>query len=263
MLYCRLNDKGTAFEPERDLSGSTFAFEGVGAILANDKGTVQVYWHGLSKPGKEPTRRIWLAKSDDEGKTFTKPTPIENKVTGACACCSMQGTIDEAGKIWLVYRNAEEDFSKDSYVLTSQDNGKTFTAKRLGHWPEAGCPGSVYSLATGKNGTLVTWDSRGHVFWAKVEDKLKKNVAPTKRRSRAPVVATNAKGEVLFAWAEASNPRQFREGADLAWQLYDKDGKPISKKQMIPKVLTRWSFAAVYAKPNGDFIILHDGHPRK
>jgi hypothetical protein len=260
LLYCRLSDDGTVFEKERDLSGATFGFEGVGAILADGKGTVQVYWHGLSRPGREPTRRLFVVRSEDEGQTFTRPEPIRNKVTGACACCSMQGIVGADGKLYLAYRNALPGGNKDSYLLMSGDQGKTFAALRLEPWPDAGCPGSTYSLNSTRAGVFVAWDTLGKVSFARVDESVKPITAPTGgKKSRSPVVVGNARGQILFAWSEAKNLGQFRDGADLAWRLYDKDGKPLTGKQVLPASIARWSFPAVYAKSNGDFVIFHDG----
>ncbi len=73
------------------------------------------------------------------------------------------------------------------------------------------------------------------------------------------MVVANSKGQVLFAWAEATGPAQFQQGGDLAWQIYDKDAKPISKKQVLPASVAKWSAAAAYARPNGDFVMFYDG----
>ena len=260
MLYCRLNDEGTAFAAERDLSGETYRFEGVGAIIADGRGIVRVFWHGQTKPGRENTRSIYMVRSGDEGKTFTEPTPIESDVIGACACCSMQATMDARGRLYLAVRNSIEGGNKDSYLLTSSDGGKSFKGELLGPWPEAGCPGSIYSLATDATGVVVAWDTLGKVYFAKVGEKPLRIAAPLGDKiSRAPVVAVNARGDVLLAWSEASTARQFRKSGDLAWQVYNKAGKPITKKQVLPHAVARYSFAATCAKPNGDFVILYDG----
>jgi len=260
MLYCRLNDEGTQFEPQRDLSGTTYAFEGVGAVIADGNGTVYVYWHGQTQPGRENTRQIYLAKSQDEGVKFTKPQVVHKNVVGACTCCSMQGTMDAAGKIYLGFRNSIDGGNKDSYLLVSSDRGKSFTGTMLDPWPEAGCPGSTYSLSSGPSGVFIAWNTLKHVYFAKAGEESHKIVAPTTSKiSRSPVVATNAKGEMLFAWVEGNNPRQFRRAGNLAWQLYDKNGNSVSTKKVILEGITKWSFPAVYAKPNGDFVIFYDG----
>jgi hypothetical protein len=46
MLYSRLNDAHTAFEPERSLMTRTFGLDGGGAVAADSAGNVYVSWHG-------------------------------------------------------------------------------------------------------------------------------------------------------------------------------------------------------------------------
>lgn len=260
MLYCRLNDEGTGFEDERDLSGETFGFEGVGALIADGKGTIRAFWHGLSEPGRENTRQIFLATSTDEGETFTSPKAIPMDVEGACACCSMQGIMDAQGNLYLGFRNSEKSRTKDSYLLTSRDAGKRFTGTLLEPWANAGCPGSTYSLTSGASGVYIAWDTLGEVSFSRGGAKPERIAAPTSRmKRRSPVVLANSRGEVLFAWSEAASLGQLRTGGNLAWVIYDRDGKPLSKKGTLPGGLAQWSSPAPYAQPNGDFVIFCDG----
>jgi hypothetical protein len=261
MLYCRLNDESTKFEEERDLSDATFGFEGVGAIIADGKGEVSVFWHGLEEPGPEHTRSIFVARSANEGRSFTKPERIQSDVIGACACCSMSGTMDIDGRMYLVYRNSESTANKDSYLLVSDDKGRTFTGTLLESWANAGCPGSRYSIASGPSGVFVAWDTQGRVRFAKSGSKINSTDAPANgKKTRSPILVCNSKGEVLFAWSEADEPRQFMKGGDLAWRVYDRNGNPVSEKQVLSAgVGPRWSMPTAYATPDGDFVVLYDG----
>ena len=89
MLYGRLNDDGTAFEPQRNLAHKAVGVEG-GALTA--RGSISVYWHA-PEPDKrgEEKRRIWLTESYDDGKTFAaKEKAISPADTGVCGCCGMR-----------------------------------------------------------------------------------------------------------------------------------------------------------------------------
>src|SRR5438034_5229778 len=46
MLYARMNDAGTAFEPQRNLMQFTSVLDGGGSVAADDAGNVYVAWHG-------------------------------------------------------------------------------------------------------------------------------------------------------------------------------------------------------------------------
>ncbi len=261
MLYCRMNDQGTRFEKERDLAGETFGFEGVGALIPDGKGTLYAFWHGLTQPGPESTRQVFMAKSENEGRTFAKTRAIQGDVKGACACCSMHGTMDAEGNLYVGYRNSEASLTKDSYLLTSRDGGKTFTAAFLDPWANAGCPGAIYSLTSSPSGVYVAWSTLSQVYFSKGVENSERIAAPIGKgkKSRSPVLVANAKGDVLFAWSEAANARQFMNGGDLAWQVYDRDGKPIAEKRVLPASVARWSFPAAYATADGDFVIIYDG----
>src|SRR5712671_1255240 len=58
MLYTRLNDAGTTFEPQRNLMLHSFGLDGGGSIAADRAGNVYVVWHGIAQseakvPGRE------------------------------------------------------------------------------------------------------------------------------------------------------------------------------------------------------------------
>jgi hypothetical protein len=90
MLYARLNDAGTEFEPQRNLINNAYGLDGGGSIAAYDK-HVYVVWHAPTPGSKgEENRRVWLTISEDEGKTFGKEMPISPADAGACGCCGMR-----------------------------------------------------------------------------------------------------------------------------------------------------------------------------
>src|SRR6266568_600896 len=47
MLYSRLNDAGTAFEPERDVMTETAFLDGGGSVAADNEGNAYVMWHAF------------------------------------------------------------------------------------------------------------------------------------------------------------------------------------------------------------------------
>ena len=71
MLYSRLNDQGTAFEPERNVIRHAYGLDGGGSAGGGSNGNVYVAWHApLPDTVGEANRCVWVAHSADEGKTF-------------------------------------------------------------------------------------------------------------------------------------------------------------------------------------------------
>src|SRR5262249_42740732 len=127
MLYTRLNDAGTAFEPERNLIRAAVGLDGGGSVAADGAGRVYVFWHAPD-PGKkgEDNRRVWVTVSADEGKTFAPEKAAYAEPTGACGCCGMRAFADARGTVYALYRGAKDHEQRDMYLLTSADAGKSF-----------------------------------------------------------------------------------------------------------------------------------------
>jgi hypothetical protein len=136
MLYARLNEAGTAFEEQRDLIHHTLWLDGGGSVAADDAGNVYVAWHALKKgdPAGEGNRRVWVARSTDDGKTFTTEAPASTEPTGACGCCGMKAFADHKGTLHLLYRSAAESVNRHIYLLTSTDKGRSFQGTLVHRW---------------------------------------------------------------------------------------------------------------------------------
>lgn len=139
MCYARLNEAGTAFENQRNLMRVTSVLDGGGTVAADDVGNVYVAWHAV-KTGErgEDKRKVWVARSDDEGKTFAVETPAWDQPTGVCACCSTRAFADGKGLVSLLYRSATDSVNRDIYLLASADQGASFRGAVLHRWKVPG-----------------------------------------------------------------------------------------------------------------------------
>jgi hypothetical protein len=54
-------------------------------------------------------------------------------------------------------------------------------------------------------------------------------------------------------WTEGTG---WNKGGALAWQVFDKDGKPTAERGRTDGVPV-WSMAAVFARPDGGFTVLY------
>jgi len=252
-FYSRLNDAGDAFEEQVDVSGPVWGFDG-GCTLASDQtGNVYLFFAGTTRKGNETVRQVFMRRSTDDGKTFAKATPIDLG-KGVCACCHLNAQINHKGELMLAYRVAEDSVNRDSYVLTSSDQGETFSETALDKWELRACPGSSYSFAEGGSSTFVSLSNKGEIY-LKIEGVDGLFSPPDRKlKRRASVMAGNKKGEVLVAWGEGEN---FNKPHNLNWQLYDKSGNTIGKVGHQPDAFARWGNAAIYTEPNGNFVILY------
>jgi hypothetical protein len=256
MLYSRLNDSCTAFEPERNLMTHTFGLDGGGTLAADSAGHVYVAWHGKA-PGAaagEAGRQVWIAQSDDDGKTFKAEQPAWKEPTGACGCCGMAMHVDSKGVVRILYRSATDNVHRDIYLLTSRDHARSFEGRRLHPWDINACPMSSMAFSEAAGKTKGAWETGGQVYFEDLTDGAATPIsAPGESKGhKHPRLASGSDGTTLMIWTEGTG---WARGGSLAWQLYDANGKPVGQKGTATGVPT-WSFGAVVAKPRG-FVIIY------
>lgn len=262
MLYTRMNDAGTAFEPQHNLMRISSGLDGGGSVAADKEGNVYVAWHGAGDQKGEEYRRVWLAVATDEGKTFAREVGVSNQnnpkeETGACACCGMRAFVDQQGAVYLLYRTATQMTERGMFLLVSHDKGRTFQGQRLDEWTLTSCPMSSVTMAQARK-TLAAWENNGQIFFAPIVAKPLQKPAATAApgatgKRKHPAIAVNAEGYSLLAWTEGTG---WKKGGSLAWQLYDRNGQPTAEKGTAEGVPV-WGLATVVALPNGEFIIVY------
>ena len=255
MLYTRLNDAGAAFEPERNVISKAWGLNGGGSVAADSDGNVYVFWHApLPGQADEQNRRVWVAKSSDDGKTFETEHLAFDKPTGVCGCCGMKAFADSTG-VHVLFRAADQVVNRDMWLLTSTDHGNTFQGTDISHWNIGACVMSLADLASSPTGLLAAWESEKQTYFGRVErgGVLKPIAAPgTPQNRKYPVLAANGRGEILFAWAEGT---AWKKGGSVEWQVFDKDGNAEKPKGSADGFQV-WSLVAAFAKPNGDFVLV-------
>jgi hypothetical protein len=142
MLYTRLDLKNHTFEPQRNVMQRTSALDGGGSIAADQAGNVYTAWHGHSEdsPIGEAGRRVWVARSSDDGATFVPEEPASDDHTGACGCCGIRALADSRGGLFILYRAATGGSDRDMHLLTSRDHGLHFEDRLIDRWRIDGCP---------------------------------------------------------------------------------------------------------------------------
>jgi hypothetical protein len=137
--YARSNAARTAFEEQRNLMRQTEVPDGGGTVAADDTGNVYVVWHGQRKGNRgEDKRQVWVARSTDEGQTFSLEAPAWAEATGVCPCCSTRAFADRSGIVYVLYRSATAEVNRDTYLLVSDDHGRSFHQALIHKWKVPG-----------------------------------------------------------------------------------------------------------------------------
>jgi hypothetical protein len=238
----------------------SFYLDGGGSIAADREGNVYVAWHATSAdvtPG-EANRRLWTARSSDDGATFRDEKPAIEAKTGACACCGTKALADRRGTVYVLYRAAKDGLERDMMLATSNDRGAHFQAVSLQPWPASICPMSAESLVDTPAGVFAAWETKGQIAFARIDPQsaAARPIAPHGDRGnrRFPAVAASASGDTIAVWAEDT---RWERGGALVWQIFDRSGRATPEAGRVDNGIPVWSLPAVVALPDGRFLIIH------
>lgn len=259
LLYTRLNDEGTAFEPERNLITFAAGLDGGSSVAADPQGNVYVAWHA-PQPGntnEDAGRAVFIARSRDEGRTFARETLATSKQTGACPCCGMRAFADPSGVVYVLFRAAADELNRDALLLVSRQPAAEFQIAHADKWKVSTCPMSSATLTEVEGGALAAWETAGQVYWATVNSqtlKVSSPVGPAGQAARKhPVAVRNQHGETLLAWTEGTS---WGKGGTVAWQTWDRDGNAVAEKGRAEGV-PAWSLATACVTREGQFLIIY------
>lgn len=271
MLYTRLKPDGSAFEEERNLIQQAVGLDGGGTVAADARGNVWVAWHaggkagahGAGHGGGETERAVYIAYSHDDGKSFTTETRAVEKELGACACCGMSGAAGGKAGVYFFYRAAADAGNRPMTLLMGQE--RTFGALKMENWAVNQCPMSSSVVVTDEKQVLLAWETAGQVKWqrmpawwlaGRLNNESGVMIAPpgTPGNRKHPALAMGKDGRVLLAWAEGTG---WNKGGTVAWQIFDKDGKPEEKMTGRAPGLPVWGLLGAVTTGKGEFVIFH------
>ena len=243
------------FEPQRTVAPEEAGgVEASPAVVTDAGGTVFVLWHAGAV--EDARRAVYLAVSDDGGKSFAAPRPVSAPSEGACACCSLAALSDRRGDLFVSYRGARDNMNRGQRLLTSTDAGETFSDELIDPWELGACPVSVTTLAEGPEGVRVAWETDGQVYVSEAgrPEAAASPAGVARFRRKSPAVAVNGRGDTLLAWGDAPG---WRPGGTLHWQVFDAEGQPRGEATGEQGTIPSGSAAAAVARQDGTFLLLY------
>jgi len=202
LLAWRSTDGGKTWSPGTPVNDvPASAREGLHAMASGPGGQLYAAWLDLRAKGA----KLYGASSSDHGATWSKNTLIYESPDGTiCQCCHPSLAIDARGAIHVMWRNALAG-SRDLYLASSSDGGKTFgRASKLGGgtWPLNACPMDGGGLAiTAQGNVLSAWRRAGGVYLAP-----EGGAETLLDAGKNPSIAANAEG-VYAAWSSSEGLR--------------------------------------------------------
>jgi hypothetical protein len=257
VLYTRLNDAGTAFEPQLSVSDLSRGPDG-GTLAADSFNNVYVFWHAQPPGGKdEGDRRLWMAKSVNGGRNFAKETVVFGEGTGVCGCCGARALASPNGSLYVLFRSASQVVHRDIWLLSSVDGGSFFRGSDISQWNVGACVMSSAALLSSPKGVLAGWEAEKQIYFGRLLADTNKVVAqvgaPGMGNNRKyPALASNARGETLLVWTE---DMAWKKGGSARWQSYDRDLQPEGaggKAEGVPA----WGLVAAFARADGTFAVI-------
>ena len=117
---------------------------------------------------------------------------------------------------------------------------------------------STMALVEGPSGVVGAWETNGQIYFTTIKsgttDFTEPQSAPgTGRERKHPALAFNARGEMILVWTEGTG---WERGGALAWQVFDKTGKPTAEKGLVDRAIPVWGLPTVVAT-DGGFTIVH------
>ena len=117
---------------------------------------------------------------------------------------------------------------------------------------------STAYLSEAGRGIFAAWERAGQVYFERIDrDSFTSSQpveAPAEGKNRKhPAIAANASDQTLFVWTEGT---AWAKGGSLAWQLFDKDGKPLGATGYSLDVPV-WDRPSVLSDRLGNFTVMY------
>lgn len=252
MWYTRSTD-GVHFAPQRSVSGQSKNLDG-GSVAADREGHVAVVWHAAGSEPGESHRTVYIARSADDGATFSTEAPATSAPVGACGCCGMRALFDGTGALHVLYRVATDEKRRDATWLMIQ-GATPRPPVRIHPWEIQSCPMTTFSLADAGDGLVAAWETAQQIYFTTLNPKTgavgSVSALPGTGSRKHPSIAVNASGERLIAWTEGT---AWNRGGTAAWRLTDRSGAQLGSSDDAGPVPV-WGLVSAVALRDGSFVV--------
>jgi hypothetical protein len=251
LLYSRLADDGKSFEPQRVLLNK--GLDGGASIAADDGGNVYVVYHAPAGHEEgEQHRRVFIARSTDDGQHFAPAATADLPEIGACACCALHAFLAPGdGMLRVVYRSADQMINRDMYLLSFDEKLDHADVRQLSQLKIGKCVMSTASSSL----SFIAWETGNGMA---TTDTAERNSSPHTFRGgesmKHPAIAA-ADDRVLLVWTEGTG---WNKGGKLRCEVFDRRvGRRIDASHAYADDLPAWGTPAAFARPDGSFGVLY------
>jgi hypothetical protein len=260
MLYSRIASDGKSFEAQRNVIATHIGLDGGGSIAADEAGNVYVAWHAPTTPKSgEQDRRVWVARSTDDGKTFAPEVAISDAATGACGCCGMR-VLSAGGRVFALYRGASKQVNRGMFLADADLNLANSHDREIAPMKIGMCVMSTSSLVPSTGGFLAAWETNSQVFWTDFgpnafnADHAPHAVSVSGHGQKHPTIAANRDGWILVSWTQGTG---WNNGGSVKWALFDPKGLQVPASNGGADDLPPWDAPIDFLRTDGSFVLLY------
>ncbi|MBC7856007.1 MAG: exo-alpha-sialidase [Pirellulaceae bacterium] len=170
------------------------AREGLHAMAAGADGKLFAVWLDLRENGM----RLFGAQSRNAGLTWSKNVQVYQSPSGTiCQCCHPSLSIDETGRVWVMWRNVL-DGSRDLHLASSSDGIHFEAPRKLGEgtWKIDACPMDGGGFVVHGSRVTAAWRREGEIFLNE-PGKPERAIGPGK-----DVAIAAGKAGIFVAWTK-------------------------------------------------------------
>ena len=173
-------------------------------------------WVAWRKTFEGNVRDIVVARSTDQGRTFSPPTVVSRDgwVFDACPHRGPSIAFDGRGRLYIGWYTEGKDEQPRLFISTSDDQGATFSAPVALHTATTSLPDNLHMAVHPDGRVVAVWEEvtgvRKRVVM-RVSDDRGQTFGPMQTLSRGskaehPTVAIHDSGTVALGWTEHAFP---------------------------------------------------------